>query len=120
VPTLREIATYMRGWLPLVEARIRKDDERELAEARARVSEIEARIGLAKPVLLGAAAVPTDVAIRATAMKGKPAEWAETDAGMGVGRQESEPAFGSADAFNAELASLREQNMAKRRRRALA
>jgi hypothetical protein len=121
VATLRDIADYMRKWLPLVSAAIRSEDEKELAAAKAKVAAIEARIGLSKPILLGAAAIPTDVAIATTAMKGKSAEWAETDAGMGVGASASTlMASSSLEAFQGELVALRQHNQEKRRRRGLA
>lgn len=119
VPTLREIADYMREWLPKIQNHLRTEDEKELAAAKARVAEIEARIGISKPILLGAAAVPTEVAIKLTAMKDHPEGWAETDAGMGIGR-DARPSATSLDDIRAEQAALRQHNVEKRRRRGFA
>ena len=118
IGTLRDIAEYMRRWLPVVEQQIRSEDEKELAIARAKVAEIEGRLRRGKAILLGAAVINTSQAIAETRLKGKSDEWAETDAGMGVGQDVVNGV--TADSFRSELAQLREQSMARRRRRGAA
>jgi len=114
---LRKIADYLRTWLPVIDAHLRTEDEKELAEARARVAEIEARLR-GKSILLGAAATDTAQAIAGNRIKGKSDDWAETDAGMGIGSDVTNGV--TADSFRSELAQLREQSMARRRRRGAA
>lgn len=100
---LRSCHSAMTKFLPLITEALRKSDEADLATARARVAEIEARLGVqTKPPSL-AAKLRT--------------EMDETDAGNGVGEQAEEA---TAQGLRDELASLRQHTQEKRRRRALA
>lgn len=101
IERLRSVHSLMAEWMPKVASMLRSADEAELALARARVAELEARIGLklAPPPATRFPPGPPDD---------------ETDAGGGYG----EPAVEgqTVEAFRDELKSLRAHARAKRLR----
>lgn len=99
LPELRTYQTGMRRLLPLVDEALRSADEKELAEAKAKVAEIEARIGLKPPPPLATSSLPPND---------------ETDAGGGYGEAALEGQ--TVEAFRDELKSLRAHARAKRLR----
>lgn len=101
---LRACHSLMAEWMPKIASAVRDADEKELAAARARVAEIEARLGVATRV--------------APAPKRERTALDDTDAGMGVGGR-AEPTA-SVESFQDELRALREHNMQKRARRGVA
>lgn len=107
---LRACHELLMHWAPIVASYVRAADEQELAAARARVAEIEKRLGRADPK--AAPAVPE----RARS------DYEETDAGRGIGGsardEESVDGIGAQD-FRNELAELRERGRAKRRQRGM-
>lgn len=96
---LRDFQTIMRQLLPVIDGALRSVDEQELAEARAKVAEIEARIGLKPVPPVEASPVP-------------PSD--ETDAGGGYGEAAIEGQ--TVEGFRDELRSLRAHARAKRLR----
>lgn len=104
---LRAALALMGELTPLVGGLLHVADEKELAEARARVAEIESRLKVA-PV------VPPP---RAESKPSPTSDYEQTDAGMGIGGGR-EPAQ-SADDFRDELHELRERGVEKRRKRGI-
>lgn len=110
VERLRAAHGLMTEWLPRVAGLLNRIDEAELAEARARVAEIEARLNI----------LPNPIRPESKPSERPLTDFEQTDAGMGIGggRIELESVNGqSAGDFRDELAELREAGAAKRRRR---
>ena len=102
----RSMRESLSRLLTQLDERLRASDEQELAELRQRAAEIEARIG--SPSRSGAPPPPKPPR--------QPSPLDETDAGNGIREIETNV---SASAFRNELQTLRAQNVARRRRRAL-
>jgi hypothetical protein len=111
IERLRAAHTLMGELTPIVGTLLRDADEKELADARARVAEIEGRLKITPKTVV----FNTDHLMRAES-KPSPAlsDYAQTDAGMGIGGREPDMA---AQDFRDELAELRERGAAKHRRR---
>lgn len=99
IERLRSVHSLMAEWMPRVASMLRAADEAELALARARVAEIEARIGLKPAPPLATSSLPPND---------------ETDAGGGYGEAALEGQ--TVEAFRDELKSLRAHARAKRLR----
>lgn len=114
IERLRAARELIATWLPRVEDMLRVEDERELAEARARVAEIEARMGTSRP----GAAIPVD---RPPEKFFRPAsDFDLTDAGAGIGALDEGTVDGQgAEDFRAELKALQGRSKARRRQRGL-
>lgn len=104
IERLRAAHELMIELMPIINRILHEADERDLAEARARVEAISRRMGrLADPLP------------RPESPPSQPlSDYAQTDAGMGIGGREPEM---SAQDLRDELAELRERTRERRARR---
>lgn len=108
IDLLRAARECMVALLPQLSDLVKTADEADLAAARARVAEIEARLNI----------LPNPIRPPSKPALVSESDYDQTDAGMGIGARR-EPVNGqSAEDFQDELHELRQRGAAKRGRRA--